>query len=76
MQFIRMADVVLICSHWEPFGRVTVEAMLAGKPVIAISGATVELIHDGVTGLLYDPGNYSVLANKMRYFCMRILEKD
>lgn len=68
MQFIRMADVVLICSHWEPFGRVTVEAMLAGKPVIATnSGATVELIHDGVTGLLYDPGNYSVLANKIQY---------
>ncbi|MBL0012089.1 MAG: glycosyltransferase family 4 protein [Nitrosomonas sp.] len=68
VQFIRIADVVLICSHWEPFGRVTVEAMLAGKPVIATnSGATAELIHDGVTGLLYDPGNYNELANKIQY---------
>lgn len=68
MKFIRMADVVLICSRWEGFGRVTVEAMLAGKPVIGTnSGATVELIHDGATGLLYDPGDYNELANKITY---------
>lgn len=68
MPLIRMADAILVCSHWEPFGRVTVEAMLTGKPVIgANSGATAELIQDGVTGLLYDPGNQDELAGKIQY---------
>jgi glycosyltransferase involved in cell wall biosynthesis len=68
-QYIRMADVILICSRWEAFGRVTVEAMLAGKPVIgtAHSGGTAELIQDGETGLLYQGGNYDELADKIQY---------
>lgn len=68
MQCMRVADVVLVCSHWEAFGRVTVEAMLAGRPVIGTaSGATAELIQDGVTGLLYDSGNHDELADKIQY---------
>ena len=68
-QFIQMADVVLMCSRWEAFGRATVEAMLAGKPVIgtANSGGTAELIQDGKTGLLYDSGNHIELADKIEY---------
>ena len=55
--YIQAADAVLVCSHWESFGRVTVEAMLAGKPIIgSANGATTELIQNGVTGLLYDSG--------------------
>jgi glycosyltransferase involved in cell wall biosynthesis len=62
------ADVVLMCSHFESFGRVTVEAMLAGKSLIgAASGGTIELIQDGKTGLLYEPGNYNELATKIQY---------
>lgn len=67
-QFIRAADVVLVCSRWEAFGRATVEAMLAGKPVIgnANSGGTTELIQDYETGLLYER-NYLELADKIQY---------
>ncbi len=62
------ADVILVCSKSEAFGRVTVEGMLAGKPVVgAKSGATAELILDGVTGLLYSPGIYKELAQKIQY---------
>jgi glycosyltransferase involved in cell wall biosynthesis len=65
---IGAADVVLVCSRSESFGRVTVEAMLAGKAVIgAAGGGTVELIRNGNTGLLYSPGNYLELAAKIRY---------
>jgi glycosyltransferase involved in cell wall biosynthesis len=65
---INDADVVLVCSRFESFGRVTVEAMLAGKAVIgAAAGGTTELIRDGCTGLLYPAGNYLELAAKMRY---------
>ena len=66
--YVQAADIVLICSHWESFGRVTIEAMLAGKPVIgSASGATAELIQEGVTGLLYDSGNHNKLADKIQY---------
>jgi len=57
------ADAVLVTSRCEAFGRVTVEAMRAGVPVIgSASGGTVELIEDGRTGLLYPPGDSNALA--------------
>jgi glycosyltransferase involved in cell wall biosynthesis len=63
MPVMREADAVLVCSKSEAFGRVTIEAMLAGRPVIgARSGATQELITDGVNGLLYTLGDPSDLA--------------
>jgi len=69
---VRSADVVLMCSRNEAFGRVTVEAMKLGKPVIgAASGGTVELIRDGVNGLLYSPGNYKDLAEKIRLLALQ-----
>ena len=69
LPYIRMADVVLICSRWEAFGRATVEAMLLGKPIIATanSGGTAELIHEGETGLLYEAGNHVELADKIQH---------
>lgn len=66
--FIDAADVVLTCSRLESFGRVTVEAMLAGKAVIGTaSGGTIKLIQDGKTGLLYTPGDPDELATRIRY---------
>ena len=48
------ADAVLMCSRDEGMGRVTVEAMSFGKPVIGYDGgATPELLTDGVDGFLY-----------------------
>lgn len=68
MPLTRSADLMLMCSHWEAFGRVTVEAMLAGKAVIgSASGGTTELIQDGETGLLYERGNHTQLADKIQY---------
>jgi len=64
--YMLSADIVLVCSRSEAFGRVTIEGMLAGRPVIgAQSGATTELIKDGVTGILYTPGDYKDLAQKI-----------
>ncbi len=65
---INQADIVLVCSRYEAFGRVTVESMLLKKPVIGTnSGGTPELIKDGTNGLLYEPGNYHQLADKIEY---------
>ena len=49
-------DALLVPSWEEPFGRVVVEAMAAGTPVIATSrGGTAEIVADGVNGLLAPP---------------------
>ncbi len=56
-------DIELVCSRSEAFGRVTIEAMLHGIPVIgADTGGTVEMIENGETGLLYELGNTDKLA--------------
>ena len=60
------AHVVLMCSSAEAFGRVTVEAMKAGRPVIGARAAgTAELIRDGENGFLYEPGDVEGLASKV-----------
>jgi glycosyltransferase involved in cell wall biosynthesis len=47
----------------EPFGRVIVEAMLCGKPVVAAkAGGAMELIEHGVNGFLVTPGVPEELA--------------
>lgn len=67
MPIVATADAVLTCSRSEAFGRVTLEGMLLGKPVIgARSGATPELVRDGFNGLLYTSGDHVDLANKLR----------
>jgi glycosyltransferase involved in cell wall biosynthesis len=60
---IDRATVALVCSRDEAFGRVTVEAMKRGRPVVgAAAGGTGRLIEDGVTGRLYPPGDPAALA--------------
>lgn len=58
------ADVVLVPSRVEPFGNTAVEAMLAGRPVVAsdVQGLA-EIVRDGSTGLLVPPGDPSALAD-------------
>lgn len=63
------ADVEIVCSSMEAFGRVTVEAMMASNPVIASdSGANPELIEDNKNGLLFREGNAEELAAKMKVY--------
>jgi glycosyltransferase involved in cell wall biosynthesis len=65
--FLR-ADAVLMCSASEGMGRVTAEAMAAGRPVIGhATGGTPELIRHEETGLLYT-GSDEPLAAAMRRF--------
>jgi glycosyltransferase involved in cell wall biosynthesis len=54
-EFYQEIDCGLMCSSSEGFGRTTVEYMSWGKPVIGRnSGATPELVRDGVNGMLYE----------------------
>jgi glycosyltransferase involved in cell wall biosynthesis len=62
------ADAVLVTSRCEAFGRVTVEAMRTGVPVIGTdAGGTRELIEAGRTGLLYPPGDAAALAEAIEH---------
>lgn len=57
-QVMEQADVSVVTSRCEAFGRVTVEAMLTGNLVLgADSAGTKELLQDGKLGVLYECGN-------------------
>lgn len=61
------ADIEIVASTQEAFGRVTVEAMLSTNPVLASNaGANPELIHEGENGWLFESGNEVELAEKMK----------
>ncbi|MFC1595770.1 glycosyltransferase family 4 protein [Candidatus Margulisiibacteriota bacterium] len=64
--FYREMDIVVVPSLSEPFGRVVIEAMAAGKPVIGSNcGGIPEIIKDGETGFLAEAGNSQNLAGVM-----------
>jgi glycosyltransferase involved in cell wall biosynthesis len=65
---IERSVAVVAPSTWlEAFGLVVVEAMAAGVPTVAAGhGAFVELVEDGVTGLLHRPGEAASLASCVR----------
>jgi glycosyltransferase involved in cell wall biosynthesis len=57
------ADVLVVPSVYEELGRIVLEGMQAGLPVVAAStGGIPEVIHDGVNGLLVPPRDPVALA--------------
>ncbi|GAA4556718.1 glycosyltransferase family 4 protein [Pseudonocardia xishanensis] len=59
--------VVLPSTTRETFGLVVVEAMATGVPVVASRlGALAELVVEGRTGLLHEPGDPASLADALR----------
>jgi glycosyltransferase involved in cell wall biosynthesis len=56
-------DVAVLTSHSEGLSSALLEYMAAARPIVATAvGATVELIEDGVHGLLVPPGNPEAVA--------------
>jgi glycosyltransferase involved in cell wall biosynthesis len=76
-QVMAASDIVLLCSRCEAFGRVTVEALKLGVPVIGSdSGATPEIIQNNFSGLLYMAGNPADLAAKIKYLILNPIEAE
>jgi glycosyltransferase involved in cell wall biosynthesis len=56
---IRQLHLLVVPSQFEPFGRVVIEAMACGRPVIGSrDGGIPEIIDDGKTGSLVEVGDY------------------
>src|SRR5439155_9534492 len=69
---MRRLDVLVAPSHQEPFGTVLAEAMAVGTPVVATRvGGLAEVVEDGVTGRLVEPGDPDALAAAV----LRVLER-
>ena len=61
------ADAFLFPSITETLGMAMIEALASGLPVLAArTGATGEVVGDGETGLLYDPGSDAALVAAVR----------
>jgi glycosyltransferase involved in cell wall biosynthesis len=61
------SDGVVVNSRQEPFGLVALEALSAGKPVVAASVDGIpELMKDGETGLLTPDGDEQALVDAMQ----------
>lgn len=59
-------DALLVPSWEEPFGRVVVEAMAMGLPVLATTiGGPAEIIHDDVDGILLRPRRPELWADAL-----------
>ena len=64
---LAMADVFVMPSLWEGLPMALLEAMLAGKPVVASATAGIpEAVVDGRDGFLVPPGDVSELAAALR----------
>jgi len=60
------AAITLVCSRHEAFGRVAVESMGYGTPVVVSNSAGLpEVINNGELGLLYNFGDYKNLAEQI-----------
>jgi len=61
---VAASDVVVHPSHAESFGLAVLEAMAAGKPVVAAATDGPRLlIEDGVSGVLVEPGDVEELTS-------------
>ena len=63
--FYDLCDVLVLPSHFEPWGLVINEVMNAGKPVIVSDcvGAAPDMVQPGVNGWIFEHGNVAALAD-------------
>jgi glycosyltransferase involved in cell wall biosynthesis len=74
---IDAADLLVLCSRQEGLSNVILEAMHGARPVVASAvGGTIELVDDGVNGLLFEAGDDAALASAVsRLACDPLLRK-
>lgn len=69
LALVALADVGVMASRREAFGRVTFEYMAVKKAVVGTnSGGTPEMVEPGVNGYLYKNGDIEDMANKLKNY--------
>ncbi len=70
--FLHALDVFAFASRSEGFGQVLIEAMAAGKPVVATEiPPLTEIVVNGETGILTEPENPEELAKHISWLLLR-----
>lgn len=66
-EILKALDIVVVPSIFpDPFPTIVLEAMAAGKPVIATAhGGVVEMVQEGSTGFLVPPNRPDILAERI-----------
>lgn len=64
---LEKSNILAMPSIWpEPFGKIGVEALIHGRPVVAFDvGGISEWLHDGYNGFLVEPVNYHQFAKRV-----------
>ncbi len=67
-RFFQLADVFVLPSRHEPWGLIVNEAMASGCPVIVSSdvGSSVDLVTNGVEGVVFPVGDIDALTASLR----------
>jgi sugar transferase (PEP-CTERM/EpsH1 system associated) len=69
-ELLRTLDVFILSSLNEGISNTILEAMATAIPVVASNvGGNPELVKDGVTGRLFEPGDSKMLANIILEYC-------
>lgn len=64
--YIKLMDIVVLPSRVEPFGIVAIEAGIMKKPIVTSDvGGLIEIVDDGINGLLFSRGNKQSLFEKL-----------
>ncbi|MGO3928798.1 glycosyltransferase [Rhodopseudomonas pseudopalustris] len=64
--FLRMADVGILCSHEEGFSNAVLESMAAGLPMVVTNvGGNAEAVVDNLTGYVVPPHNAALLGEAL-----------
>ena len=63
---LKACDIFILTSLWEGLPRAGVEALIAGKPVVAFSVDGVpEIVKDGRNGFVLPPGHHAEFAERV-----------
>lgn len=67
LEWMQATDIVVSAGYGEGFGIATVEAMALRKAVVVSdSGGSVEVVRNGIDGLVFKTGDASSLAQRLR----------
>jgi glycosyltransferase involved in cell wall biosynthesis len=70
-------DIIVLATEMETFGLVLIEAMRSRVAVVGSNaGGVPEIIEDGISGLLFEPGNATDLAAKLKRYISNVDERD